>query len=151
MPANNFKHGYCKHKAIKPEYRAWSAMKNRCNNPNNPVYSYYGGRGIIVCEKWANSFYDFLNDMGHRPTPLHSLDRFPNMDGNYEPGNCRWSTDKEQCKNRRSSRWYEYNGKRMIITDWAEILGVNMRKLCIMLGRGKSFEDTYKYYENKKL
>lgn len=91
----NFKHGRCG----TPEHRAWKALRGRCNNPNDPAYANYGGRGIRVCERW-NSFDNFLADMGLKPTPKHSIDRIDN-NGNYEPGNCRWATDSQQNKNKR--------------------------------------------------
>lgn len=83
-----------------PEYKAWRALRYRCNSPLCASYPGYGGRGISVCDRWQRSFRDFLADMGPRPSPDHSIDRI-NNDGNYEPGNCRWSTMKEQCANRR--------------------------------------------------
>jgi len=86
------------------EYHTWVSMKQRCTNPNDPAYSYYGGRGITVCERWLNSFEHFLADMGQRPTPDHSLDRYPDNDRGYEPGNCRWATPKEQA--------WSYRGKK---------------------------------------
>jgi hypothetical protein len=86
-----------------PEYSVWDAMRQRCTNPNNPVYRHYGGRGITVCERWMHSFRDFLADMGRRPTTKHSIDRIDN-DGNYEPGNCRWATQQEQCNNTRRNK-----------------------------------------------
>lgn len=82
------------------EYRNWMGMLNRCRNPNFKDWEYYGGRGITVCERWKNSFRFFLDDMGPRPSDAHSIDRI-NVDGNYEPGNCRWATPKEQAQNRR--------------------------------------------------
>ena len=93
-------HGYAT--SIKmPEYRAWAAMKTRCYNPKSDSFSYYGGRGIQVCDRWLHSFENFLADVGKRPSPKHSLDRYPNTNGNYEPGNCRWATKHEQALNRR--------------------------------------------------
>lgn len=80
-------------------YWAWVQMKQRCNNPNNRNYKYYGGRGIKVCDRWAKSFIAFIEDMGERPNGL-TLDRI-NVDGNYEPGNCRWATWSEQQLNKR--------------------------------------------------
>ena len=82
-----------------PVYRVWQAMKNRCYNPKQRAYPYYGGRGISVCGRWRESFSSFLSDMGMPPTGM-SLDRIDN-DGNYEPGNCRWATTLQQRHNRR--------------------------------------------------
>src|SRR5258708_4738298 len=83
-----------------PLYDVWQGMKQRCFNPNHPGYRHWGGRGITVCERWL-SFANFTADMGERPEGT-SLDR-KNNDGDYEPGNCRWATDKVQQTNRRDS------------------------------------------------
>lgn len=87
-----------------PEYISWQQMRQRCTNPNVGGYRYWGGAGVKICDSWmedGKGFSNFLADMGHRPTRKHTLDRFPNPNGNYEPGNCRWTTRKEQRRNRR--------------------------------------------------
>jgi hypothetical protein len=83
-----------------PTYMSWIAMKSRCFNPNRKKYIEYGGRGITVCDRWKDSFANFLSDVGERPLGK-TLDRYPNNDGNYEPSNTRWATSSEQMSNRR--------------------------------------------------
>jgi hypothetical protein len=95
------KHGHKENYKTSPTYQSWSHMKTRCQNPNCLAYKYYGGRGITVCNAWQK-FENFFADMGERPEGL-TLDRRDN-DGNYEPGNCKWSTKKEQQNNRRKSK-----------------------------------------------
>lgn len=103
-------------------YRAWISMKDRCLNPRNRHYACYGGRGIRIHPDWVNDFSKFLADVGEPPTPLHSLDRYPNNDGNYEPGNIRWATRKEQGNNRRSNVLISHNGQTRTLSEWADIL-----------------------------
>lgn len=86
-----------------PEYESWRHLKQRCYNTKHKHYSYYGGRGIQVCERWRTSFTAFYNDMGKKPTPEHTVDRI-NPDGHYEPSNCRWATRREQRLNQRPRR-----------------------------------------------
>ena len=99
-------HGDARNDNIAPEYKTWTGMIGRCENPNSTSFKYYGARGIKVCQRWRESYAAFLADMGKRPSCDYSIDRFPNNDGDYEPRNCRWATDKEQNQNRRpSTKW----------------------------------------------
>jgi hypothetical protein len=84
-----------------PEYLVWKSMFTRCDNPRAHNFRYYGARGITICASWRESFSSFLRDVGRRPSPNHSIDRYPDNDGNYEPGNVRWATDAEQNANKR--------------------------------------------------
>ena len=103
-----------------PEYHVWLYMKGRCCNPNATMYQYYGGRGIKICKKWLNSFETFFQDMGPRPSPKHTLDRI-NVDGHYTPRNCKWSTRKEQARNRKTTRWVFWKGRQMSLAEACEI------------------------------
>ena len=82
------------------EYKIWKGILGRCYNPHRAEYIRYGGRGIAVCERWRTSFENFLLDMGVRPSVRHSVDRFPDSNGNYEPSNCRWATREMQQENK---------------------------------------------------
>lgn len=99
--SQGYKHGCAKTNNRPSEYQTWCDMKQRCQNSNLANYHLYGGRGITVCASW-DFFENFLIDMGRKPSPLHSLDRI-DVNGNYEPSNCRWATAKEQSNNKRNS------------------------------------------------
>src|ERR1044071_950937 len=92
------------------EYMAWSSMIGRCCNPRNQNYKRYGALGVSVCERWRHSYLNFLADVGRKPSPIHSLDRYPDPYGNYGPGNVRWALPKQQSRNRRNNHRLEYNG-----------------------------------------
>lgn len=105
----NNRQGFEAHLSSKdPLYDIWKAIKQRCLNPNNQDYARYGGRGITICDRWAKSFTNFINDMGQRPMGA-TIDRIDNNKG-YSPDNCRWATMKEQCTNRSSNRNVTING-----------------------------------------
>lgn len=106
------------------EYNAWQHIRSRCYNKNSPAYPEYGGRGITVCDRWLESFENFYADMGPKPSRKHSIDRYPDNDGPYSPSNCRWATRAEQNRNTRQNVILEFNGKRMCLTEWADLLGI---------------------------
>lgn len=132
-----------------PEYRTWCKMKERCYNKADINYHYYGERGIKICDRWIQSFQFFYDDMGNRPTPLHSIDRLDN-NGNYEPSNCRWATPIEQCRNRRSSRVLEYNGVSKTLIEWANELNVSSANILKHLSNGRLFDEIASHYRYKK-
>lgn len=106
-----------------PTYRSWASAKYRCLNPRDSAFHRYGGRGITICDRWRQSFENFLADMGEKPTGL-TLDRI-NNDGNYEPGNCRWATYVMQNRNRRGTHPLTFAGITAPISEWAEITGIH--------------------------
>jgi len=105
------------------EYRIWKNMKSRCLNQRNPAFKNYGSRGIAVCDRWKNSFQNFLSDMGRRPSTNHSIDRIDN-NGNYEPGNCRWATEFEQSNNKSSTVIIDAHKKPVALTMYLRFLGI---------------------------
>ncbi len=126
---------------LSPEFHAWRAIKNRCFSPLNKSYDHYGGRGITVCDAWRNDYRQFLEHVGRRPSPHHSIDRI-NNDGNYEPGNVRWATSAEQMRNRRVTRFLTLNGTTLCLSDWATQLGIGKTTLLYRIRAGWSDERT---------
>lgn len=116
------KHGLYKSRS----YSIWASMKDRCNNPNNPNYHRYGGRGVAVCDRWQE-FENFYADMGDAPEGM-SLDRADN-DLGYSPDNCRWATPVEQQNNMRSNTFVTYEGKTQTLAQWSRELGIPYSRL----------------------
>lgn len=109
-----------------PTYRSWKSMNARCNCQSNKDFHKYGGRGISVCDRWKD-FKSFYEDMGDRPDGM-TIDRI-DVNGNYEPSNCRWASPKTQGRNTRSNVIIEFNGKAQCIADWAEEVGIERKTL----------------------
>lgn len=105
-----------------PEFKAHNQMINRCRK-NAPQKKYYADQGVEVCEAWRNSFTAFLSDVGKRPSPLHSLDRFPDCNGHYEPGNVRWATREEQANNKRNSKFVTIGALTLTLEQWSRKVG----------------------------
>lgn len=118
-----------------PEYRCYKGMLNRCYNPNTREYPNYGGRDIRVCERWLEDFTNFLADMGPRPSPKHSIDRI-DVNGNYEPTNCRWADQYQQQNNRRDNRLISHEGKVYTLSQLARMAVVDRPTLAKRLDRG---------------
>lgn len=122
---NTFNHSHGMSRT--PTWNSWSMMIQRCTDENFIEYHRYGGRGIAVCDRWKD-FCNFLADMGTRPAGT-SIDRFPNNNGNYEPGNCRWATSKQQGRNKRTSRLISHNGKTKTLMEWSEETGISCGRI----------------------
>lgn len=130
---SQLRHGHSKREKDSPEYVAWRSMIGRCRNPKATNYRWYGGRGISVCDRWS-SFDAFLEDMGTRP-PGCNIERIDNS-GNYEPGNCRWATRKEQGRNKRNNVVLSMNGETLCVAEWAERTGIKRHTISARLAKG---------------
>lgn len=120
------------------EYQAWANAKTRCTNPKFNGYENYGGRGIRMCDEWLNSFEAFYRDMGPCPPGLE-LDR-KDVNGNYEPGNCRWATNREQMNNVRKNRFVEFEGERLTVAEASRRVGISPFVVYGRLNNGWSAE-----------
>jgi hypothetical protein len=129
-----------------PEFNVWQKMKDRCQNPNEKAYINYGGRGISVCQRWLhgeggkNGFQCFYEDMGPRPQADYQIDRYPNNDGNYEPGNCRWATRQRNGSNKRNNVLLSFNGKTQTQAEWAREIGIRPTTILQRLKKGLPIE-----------
>ena len=126
-----------------PTYRNWCAMKERCYSEPHKNYDLYGGRGIAVCGRWRESFEMFLADMGPRPFPRATVER-RDTNGNYEPDNCQWATQREQTRNKRNNHLLTVDGETKTIADWSERFGINQRMILKRLTRGWTPSDAVK-------
>jgi hypothetical protein len=123
-----------------PEHRAWCSMMARCywSKAGDRNYALYRGAGVSVCDRW-HAFENFLADMGTKPSPKHSLDRYPNAAGNYGPGNCRWATAKQQARNWKTRNvLFEHAGEALTLSEWAERLGISRGSLRDRINSGWS-------------
>jgi hypothetical protein len=134
----SLKHGFSEgaRRERSPEYSAWKAAKARCSNSNRHNWRRYGGRGIRVCDEWINDFAAFYAFMGPRPSPEHSLDRYPDNDGNYEPGNVRWATAAEQARNKSTNHVLIIDDQRLCLTEASEKFGRHRRSISRRLDKG---------------
>ena len=134
------KHGSAKRNGRTVEYQTWININHRCIDSEN---SLYGGRGIKVCDRWVESFENFLSDMGTRPSPNHSIERIENS-GDYEPGNCKWATPVEQAANRRTNINIEYKGEVLIVAEWARRFGMSKSGIKFHLKKGRTIGEIIK-------
>lgn len=123
-----------------PEYLLWLRIKARCFYKRHKSYRNYGGRGIMMCPLWRKSFIAFLHDVGRRLSSHHSLDRIDNDKG-YFPDNVKWSTRKEQARNKRNNRVIEISGHRRCLSEWEELSGIGRVTILYRLRRGWSAEE----------
>lgn len=133
-------HGEASNGKQTKEYFAWARTKAKCTVPTHHRYKIYGGRGIKMCDRWMNSYQNFLDDMGRAPSPKHSLGRIDN-DGNYEPSNCRWETQMQQCNNLRKSVRVEHEGQIKTVSEWASFFGLRYSFVYHRVKRGMSIKD----------
>lgn len=133
------KHGNARRGSETPEYRAWLSAKVRTGDINHPSYRTHGGRGITMCDRWENSFENFLEDMGTKPSQKHSLDRIDNNKG-YSKENCRWATIYQQARNKRSTRIICFNGVKKSLPEWSEEYGIMSERIRQRLKSGWSIE-----------
>lgn len=130
-----------------PVYDIWRSMTQRCLNPKTPSFHRYGGRGIVCCEQWRHSFETFSKDVlecaGERPSMSHTLDRWPLRNGNYEPGNVRWATKKEQARNTAQNKVFTVRGVTGCISELSEHFKIRSRAVIGRLNLGWNPESAF--------
>lgn len=130
------------------EVNSWRKMQDRCYKVRHHKYPIYGGRGITVCDRWRASFLDFLQDLGPKPAAAYSIERI-DVNGNYESDNCKWATRAEQARNMRRSVFVMHEGKKMLLMDVADSLGLNRQNLYGRLKNGWTLEEALSVPVNK--
>lgn len=153
LAAYNKTHGHTVGYKTSSEYRSYHAMMQRCLNPNHDSYWKYGAKGITVCERWQESFENFLSDMGLKSKPNLTIDRIDGELG-YFPTNCRWATYRQQNNNLKTNVILDYQGKSMTIHEWSDYLGVNYQAMRSRYRKGASVEEIlgkpYRSYKPRK-
>jgi len=151
VPVKDFKRGNTKScgcnnhrqgdKSRTPEYYIWTTMIRRCTDQQCLSWKDYGGRGVTVCQRWRESFIAFLEDMGPRPTPAHTIGRIRNEEG-YGPDNCQWETRIEQGNNKRNNRFLTHNGETLTVAQWSRKTGLPRCRIEMRLKSGWTVERT---------
>lgn len=131
-------------------YNVWQGMIARCYRPAANSYELYGGRGITVCDAWISDFWIFIRDMGQRPSPTHSIDRYPDNNGNYEPKNTRWATKPEQSHNMRNNINITCGGVTRTVNEWSKETGISRRTIRNRLVRGGGGDDAVREPQKKR-
>lgn len=133
------KHGHMTGGIATLTYSSWASMFSRCSdNPKRDKYKYYAARGITICERWTD-FNNFMTDMGERPSRNHTIERIDN-NGNYEPSNCKWATKGEQARNTSRNITLSFDGKSMVVSEWARFLGIEQSTIFNRYHRGFPIE-----------
>lgn len=146
-----YKHGNSNRKTGQTkEYRTWAGIKQRVSNPHTENGHYYQVKGIKMCDRWLNSFENFLEDMGKAPSSQHTIDRI-NNDGDYEPSNCRWATHKEQMWNTRATKLLTHNGKTLPQEEWGRITRLGGLTILKRLKRGWTIEQALTLPKGSKI
>jgi hypothetical protein len=135
IPTGTKKHGHTWRGGVSSEYLAWKNLRARCIDEKNRNYRWYGAKGIKVCDRWLNSFENFLCDMGSKPSSKHSIER-KDVHGNYEPDNCIWATREEQDRNRGNNVFVEIEGEKKTVSEWCREKAIPTATIFARIKRG---------------